>query len=812
MKTIRKLLIPINIILSLIVVACLVCAMIFSEARLALLIITLLSFLVFIAFDGFYLYAVRQEREEEADYIIDGIDKYRHNQRVIVKELNDPDLEKVANEVSNLSILGRSLRNKYVYHMKDFLSYVDNHLDYNDLTNLAYIYMKKEVPVKDILDKYDIVYMNKEEVGFSIMVANYADKKALENIVRMYANKNNHVSIIYYPDYSLLDFIWLDRLKPTFDSEFLKIYDQEENRYKLNNYYSVINEVTFKEDKSDIDVEDFILKSMRFLPFSNVSIEINGQKDYFKWSDKDDFLDHNKEEYEYFKEVNLYRKDGNILSVTLAAYRDLRNLSNDQQLILDSFLNTLLVIYLPKFLHILDKETEKRIQRNMRNNRGYNYVIDKDHNIIAASENLQEKFKDELVGKKCYHALFNRKAPCDYCPRMGKEVSKSISKMGTNNYIFSGVDMGKETQISFVEENHKILNRQALQEILLDQINSEKRGYVMVFKIDYLTDLSLKYNIDKEKIVNDFVDVLKAYSLDGSLYRKEEDEFAYVLQNARYADCVDIAKRLSFAFEDKISIGDNGVLLTPKIILLSYPLEINSLFALDSLSRTLFKKADKRGKLYRLAIDPVYVNRKREYLEIIEQSLKDNKIPVLYKEIVDKENKDHLKDVRYNYIDKDNNEIREDTLTLYAKLEGFYFPILERVFKSVEFLPGHQYVFYFGKEAIDNSLFATVVNELNAMKIPLKNVIIISEESYLEPHKDLVKKYGDMGLQFALSNVEGNITFDLPAKIKYVRINPAKFKNNKPYALKILELSKLGIPFICNQEVEGLTIRYIEKY
>ena len=190
----------INLSLSLIIVTMLVLALIIKDARLPFIIIALVSIIALIILCFFSIRYLRKQREEETQYIIDGIDKYRHNEQVIVKKLDNPDLDKVANEISNLSILGRSLRNKYVYNMKDFLSYVDNHLDYNDLTNLAYIYMQKEVPIKDILDKYDIVYMNKEEVGFSVMVANYADKNALENIVKLYVRENNHISIIYYPD------------------------------------------------------------------------------------------------------------------------------------------------------------------------------------------------------------------------------------------------------------------------------------------------------------------------------------------------------------------------------------------------------------------------------------------------------------------------------------------------------------------------------------------------------------------------------------------------------------------------------------
>ena len=811
MKTIRKLLIPINIILTLVVVACVICAMIFNEARLALLIITLLSFLVLVAFNAFCFYFIKQNKTEQIEKIMEGIEQYQNNQKLIIKNGDDEELNRIANAISTLSIEGQTIYNKHIYDMKDFIFYVDKHIDYQQVNRLAYLRMSNVTDISSILDAYDTVYINKEVDGVSLIIVNYANNKNVESTARKFAKEDNQISLIFYPDYSLSDFTRLDKLTPTIKEEHLQIFDKKNNPYRLNNFYSLVRKVTLKDDKSDIDPGEFILQAMRYLPFSNIVLEVNGQKEYFKWSDQADYAEHKLEEYDYMKELLLYQRDGNQLVVHLASYNPLDNLSNEQELVIDSFLNTLLIIYLPKFLNILDKEAERRIAKTMINNRGYNYAIDKNHNIVSASKNLSEKFKGDIIGKKCYKVLFDRNEPCKYCPRMGKPVDRTVTKLGTNTYNFHSVENGSESQISLIENAHEILNREALQEALLDQINNEKHGYIMVFKVDFLTDLSLKHKVDKSIIIDELVNVLEAYSLNGALFRKEEDEFAYLLENTRYAECVDIAKKLSLAFEDKIVLNDNGVALTPKIILLSYPLEVNSLFALDSLSRTLFKMADKRGKLYRLAIDPVYVNRKREYLEIIEKSLKDDKIPVAYEDIIDTKGKDQLVDVHYHYVDKDNNDIREDTFTLYAKLEGFYFPVLERVFKSVQFEEGKEYVFYFGREAIDNSLFATIVNGLNAMKIPLNKIIIISEELYFMRNKELIKKYGDMGMQFALSNIEGNSPYELPVKVRYARVNKEKFMENKPYALKVMALANMGIPFICNDDIDGIDVRYRES-
>ncbi len=808
MKILKKIIYPVNIIISLVIVAALILSMVMKQYQLLFIIIGLASVIILFAFITVFHILSQKERKVETQAVIEVIDKYQNNQKVVIEDIHNKYLKEIATAISTLSIKGQTIANKYFYDMDNFIHYVDSHIDYNSLSKLAYIHMSNVVDIHDLLDKYDYVYINKDKDGISLMVLNFANKKNIENSVHPYANENNDVFIIYYPDYSLSDFIRIDKLEASIKEDHFAIYDKKNNPYKLNNFYSLVNEITLKDDKEKIDVYDFILKAMRYLPFSNVALDVNGHKEYFKWSDKEDFLAHEREEYEYYQDVELYHRDDNRLSVTLAGYNSINNISNEQQLVIDSFLNTLLVIYLPKFLHTLDRATERRIYERMRNLRGYSYVVNNDYDIISASENLKNKFKEDIIGKKCYSALFGRKEACKSCPKLGKDVVKHISKIGTNSYDFTAYDNGEETQVNFIESHHEILNREALEETMLDQINNEKHGYVMVFKIDYLSDLAIKHKVDKKAIIDEFINILKAYSLDGSLYRKDIDEFAYVLENARYADCVEIAKKLSFAFEDKISLNDNGVLLTPKIILLSYPLEINSLFALDSLSRTLFKAADKRGKLYRLAIDPVYVNRKREYLEIIEQSLKDDKIPVAYREIKDKDNKENILDVRFNYFDKDHNRIQEDTLTLYAKLEGFYFPILERVFKSVEYDKNHKYVFYFGKEAIDNSLFATVINELNAMKIPLKQVIIISEELYLSMNKEVVKKYADVGLEFALSNIESNTPYDLPVKVKFARINKAKFLDNKQYALKVLALRNMGIDLASHEEIEGVEVRY----
>ena len=799
------------IIFTVITIALTVLAVIFKEASLYLLIFALVSITITISLTIKLVSEIRRSRRLDAIKIIQGLDKYKIGESHIIELSNDiPELQEIASNISSLAIQKQIVKNKHVYHNENFIDYVKDHINQEEVMSLAYLYTDKSLDDLDyFIDKFNNVYINELDDNLSLFIVNFANRMNLDKEIRELAkeNKDNHFTLIYYPDFDFSEFDELKSRRSALKTVNYVIYNKKDKPYAYSNFYSIVEKATLKKE---LDMGDFILQSMPYLPYSNIAVTINDEARYFKWSDQQDFLKVPKEDFEYYKKIELYRNDDDVLSVILASHNRLLNLTNEQRMIINTFLNTLTTLCLPTLLKVSKDNIEARINQLLVEQRSFSYTIDENKNIIDASSNLKDKYKDKIVGNKCYKALFSRERECRYCPLNGGSVNKLLASVGTNPYSFTAIDKGNDKEILIIESRHEILGREALEEKLLDHINTDKRGYVMVFKIDYLNDLVLKHKTSKEDIISKFISILKVFALDGNLYRKDEDEFAYVLEATSYVECAEIARKLSFAFEDKIALNDNGVLLTPKIILLSYPLEINSLFALDSLSRTLFKSADKRGKLYRLSTDPIYINRKREYLEIIEQSLKDDLIPLDYENIIDSKNKEIIRRIHFAYLDNSHLPIPEDTITLYAKLENFYFPLLERTFKSINYQKGGQYILDFAKEALDNSLFATILGNLKVLKISPKQIIIESDEIYLRAHPDILNKYSEEGFQFALKNIDLSSKYELPIKVKYARINKAKYLDNKQYALKVLELRNNGVELMFNEDIKGLEGRYKE--
>lgn len=799
-------------LLFVVAVILIILAIVNNSNKLLLLVFALVSLGLMVALSIILLLLVNKTRKEDSLKILKGIEKYRQGEKQIVETSKDnKELNIIASELSSLSIEKQGIKNKFVYEMDDFYSYVKKNLNYEEVVSLALLSTSLSVEELTLFfDKFKTLYINRNSDGSDVFIVNFGNRFALEKEIKelAQAHKEDHFVLIYYPDFSFEEFKDLSTRRSGLASVNYLMFSRKDKPHSFANFYSLVEEATVNKN---INEKQFVLKSMPYLPFSNIALTINGEDKHFKWSDQTNFLDTPKESFEYYKKIDLYKLDNDTLSIVLASHNRLLNISNEQRMIIDTFLNTLTALCLPTLLKVSNEQVEDRINALLVRNHSYSYTINPSKDIIAISPNLKDKYQQDLVGKKCYNALFGRSKPCRSCPLNGKDVNKLISKIGTIPYSFSAVSKGKEnTQILIVDSSEPIFDKEVLEERLLDHINNDQRGYVMVFKIDYLEDLIIKHKTNREEIIEKIINILKAFSLDGSLYRKEEDEFAYLLENTSYVECAEIARKLSFAFEDKISLNDKGVTLTPKIILLSYPLEINSLFALDSLSRTLFKTADKRGKLYRLSTDPIYVNRKREYLEIIEQSLKEGVIPLSYQDIVDKNSKENIKRIHFAYVDNSHLPISEDMITLFAKLENFYFPMMERTFRSINYQKDEQYIIHFSKEVLDNALLAQITNELKANKISPNQIIIESDEIYFQSHLDLINKFAEEGYQFALSNIDSSSKYGLGIKVKYAKINVDKYLDNKNYALKVLELRNLGIDLLSKKDVDGLENRFKE--
>ena len=800
----------------------------FLGGALGLLVINIIIFIVM------YRLA-RKSIDADTERIIHGLKKYKNNEKEIIEiSSNNKKLKSIADEVSLLSVTGQDLVNGHEYHDENFISYLSTHLD-TEISQLAYVNIAGNIDVNPILKRYKNTYVNKKENSIELFIYNFANREQLEQVIVDYLNsganstklyfgsysdglnksitlednkKKARCFIIYYPDYEISQFNLVSKLPVSKTIKNVDIYDIERNPYPLADFNQIVKLVNSRKDKDNIDIKDLVLSAMYHLPFSHIIVEMDGVKRFFKWKEVENYAD--MVEVPYKKDFVLYNKNGHYLKVSFIGDSQLDFVDPQAKEVMETLLNTLLDIGIYTFKEN-DKVRDKKTFDNLILKSGnYSYEIDKDYNLISLSDNLLDKFKKNPEGKKCYKQLFNLDKPCKNCPLNG-EISKQFIKVGSGDYTFTKVNNKQNRKIYVLKSNHKVLPQKDLYEKVIDSINNDKRGYLMLFKLDYLQDLSIKYKISIEELTSKAIDLLSSYSLDGNLYQKEEDEYAFVLEYFRFADCVELANTLSNAFEDKAEHEEKGILLTPKIILLSYPLEVNNLYSLISLSRTLFARADKRGMLYRLSSDPVYVNKKREYLEILEESLKNDNIPIIYYRIKDNENpENNILRVDLDYRDSANEVIREDAITLYAKLEKYYLSLIERTFKSVNYQEGYDYIFYLSREALDSGLFINITNILNKLKIDLSRIIIESDEIYLRANKDLVSKYAEMGYQFGLSSIEEDKPYNLPIKVKYIKVNEDKFKQSSKYGQKLIEIHKLDIPFLVDSKIDGISEKYIE--
>ena len=172
---------------------------------------------------------------------------------------------------------------------------------------------------------------------------------------------------------------------------------------------------------------------------------------------------------------------------------------------------------------------------------------------------------------------------CKDCPLKG-EVEKNTLLLGSNVYRRRTLEVGDNSCVYLLnEEKPYINNKDDLSNKLLGLINDgDAKGYLLCFKIDSLAGLASKNKTPVNDVVKEIVRVLGQYGISDNLYRKEEDEFVYILEDASVAQSISVAKEVSKAFLEKFSTLNKEISFIPKMILLSYPLEVNTLFSLSN--------------------------------------------------------------------------------------------------------------------------------------------------------------------------------------------------------------------------------------
>ena len=753
---------------------------------------------------------LKKTTKENKDEIIKSIEHIKLNQVAPAKIKDDQDDQEIASSITSLAVSGKMLQRHYVYPKNGFLQMVRDTLNFNEISDLAYLKISK--PSNDIHKElaleFAYSYFAKDSDELDVVITNFPSRLYLEQrLNELFKDKDEVITLVYYPDYLVNDFDDIRLMKMSRKSGSLRIY--EKGQYNFENYTNLVKEYMSHNNPDGKALSEFIRDSLKYLPFSHIALRSNNI--YYRMAMKAGekvFNTIDKDEFKYYEFVPLYTSDEMKITLVLASIYEIKGLSYQEQCIVSTFISVVTSLAIPEAFTISQKQMREQMEDTLDLFHSYYYMIDDNYRIVDVSNSLQEKYSYSLKGKTCYKAICHQDEACKNCPLSNEDVKKKIATINSSTYVIKAITKDNNHKVYIIDHHHRILSRENLEEKILDLINRDQKGYLLVFKINFVDDIALKYKVEPAFIIERTKEILKSYLIDGNLYEKADDEFVYILENFSNAEALEIATKLSNAFEDKIEINEKGVSLTPKTILLSYPLEVNSIFALDSLSRTLFSVADKKGRLYRLASDSLSINKKRDYLELIDKSLKDNLIPLSYVDVFDKETHKTLKEVHFDYRDENGQLIKEDLITLFAKLENLYPALLERTIRSIEFLPDVEYIFYLAREAFDNVMFATINNELVKRKVDPSQLILETSESYLLANMEIYNKYSLLGYQFAYSAIDNNVVNANKVNVKYVKIDMNKFAKDKQYAYRVVSLKDDGVDLFVDANSTLLDGRY----
>ena len=360
-----------------------------------------------------------------------------------------------------------------------------------------------------------------------------------------------------------------------------------------------------------------------------------------------------------------------------------------------------------------------------------------------------------------------------------------------------------------------VSTKEHLYDRLLGLINTEgSKGYLLCFKLESLTALADRNKTDVNDVVKNIIKLLRIYGLDDHLYRKEVDEFVYILEDANVADAVSIGKQVSKAFLEKFNTDNKEVSFTPKMILLSYPLEVNTLSSLDSLCRTLFRNADKKGRLYRIDEEATPIDNNRYYMEIVEDSYIHNNIPFSFSDVNDNRDDSVIKYAYIAYKDNEDKPIKEDEITLYTKINNTYLTLVERVTKALIDMDendNHQaYILPIGKEALVPALFASIVGYFNSKKIKLNKITFEVKEKDAYNHQEEINKIASSGINFSMVSKDNTI-YDMDISFyRYIKVDGVKLSKDPLYQSKINRFISVGKELMIDED--GLALLPEARY
>ena len=275
-----------------------------------------------------------------------------------------------------------------------------------------------------------------------------------------------------------------------------------------------------------------------------------------------------------------------------------------------------------------------------------------------------------------------------------------------------------------------------------------------------------------------------------------------------------VAKAVSKAFLEKFKTDNGDVTLFPKEVLFSYPLEVNTLFALDSLSRKLFSTITDKGRLHRLDEPPIPVDNHRYYIEILERSYKEWSIPIKYNLIKDLQGNRHLSYVELDYYDDLGNPIPESEITLYTKNDGTYLNLMDKFIRALDFsVEKYEYILPIGKEGLDMKEANALIPYFKSIKVDPSRLVLEIKEKDAFVRQDLVKQMMALGFKFGIV-VRDNLFYKINVSpYSYIKINGEKLSKDKAYQFKINTLLNKNVPLMVEEDYQSLlsNVRYVCK-
>ena len=294
-----------------------------------------------------------------------------------------------------------------------------------------------------------------------------------------------------------------------------------------------------------------------------------------------------------------------------------------------------------------DKQEESHEDILMSTFEHYAYAVAKGTFTLSyVSGNLASSIPSAKVGETCHKVLYGRDKPCKNCPLWNDNVETMVPRLSSGVFAYRAVPSAKETLMilsphqgdfssSRIDALTGLLSDASLHEDLQNEILlKESDGTVLAFRIRNIDTIQRMFRLSAPDEAIKLASVaLQSASLGRGLYRNGEAGFAYLLPYTPKDDAFRLAEKVSKVLSGRFPFLDKTTEFVLDFVLLRYPLEAETPFALDALLRVLYQKADAsgRGRLFEVdretgrLVDYVYYAKTR-----LEDALRAKKMPIRY--------------------------------------------------------------------------------------------------------------------------------------------------------------------------------------